>query len=53
LHRAAQEDPRTPGRVAPPTALAFLIVATVLIGMHRVRGIASSVVVQGATIAVF
>jgi len=53
LHRAAQEDSAHPGRVAPPTALAFLIVATVLIGMHRVRGIASSVVVQGATIAVF
>jgi diguanylate cyclase (GGDEF)-like protein/PAS domain S-box-containing protein len=53
LHRAVQEDSAHPGRVAPPTALAFLIVATVLIGMHRVRGIARSLVVQGATIAVF
>ena len=53
LHRAAQEDAAHPGRVAPPTALAFLLVATALIGMHRVRGIAGGLVVQGATIAVF
>jgi len=53
LHRAAQADSAHPGRVALPTALAFLLVATALIGMDRARGIASSLVVQGATIAVF
>ena len=53
LHRAAQEDSAHPGRVALPTALAFLLVPIALIGMDRARGIASSLVVQGATIAVF
>ena len=53
LHRAAQPDSAHPGRVSAPTALAFLLVATALIWMHRVRGTARGLVVQGCTIAVF
>jgi diguanylate cyclase (GGDEF)-like protein len=53
LHRAVQEDAAHPGRVSPPTALAFLLVSTVLIWMHRARRIVGTLVVQGATIAVF
>ena len=53
LHRAAQEDSAHPGRVALPTAVAFMLVATALIVMDRARRIASGLAVQGATIAVF
>jgi diguanylate cyclase (GGDEF)-like protein/PAS domain S-box-containing protein len=52
LHRWYQDDNPHPGRMSPPTALAFALCGATLILMHHVRGLWSGLVVQALTVAV-